>query len=155
MTGRRANPWRTRRPGGGTSRGEGLPVPVTDEASYSGSTDGSAGIDGDEEHPGLLIVVRIAFEANLRETGTLALIAKKTTRIELVGLSPLLEVTQTVENHGILLWVGNGHDLLTINLVPEVTELRRIDGECWAGVLGEGDTVRRVGNVLVLRCSSV
>jgi hypothetical protein len=54
--------------------------------------------------------------------------------------------------------MGNGHDPLTTNPVPEdlgVTELRRINGEDWAGVLGEGDTIRRVGDVLVLGCSGV
>jgi hypothetical protein len=54
--------------------------------------------------------------------------------------------------------VCNSHNPLTTNLVPKdlrVTELCRIDGEDWARVLGEGDTVRRVGDVLVLCCSSV
>jgi hypothetical protein len=47
---------------------------------------------------------------------------------------------------------------LTTNLVPKdlrVTELRRIDGEDWARALGEGDTVRRVSDVLVLCCSGI
>ncbi len=125
---------------------------------YSGPTKGRAGINGDEEHPELLAVVRAAFDGNLRKTGTLVLVAKETARLEPAHLSPLLEVGRTVENDGILLRVCNGHDPLATNLVPEdlgVTELRRIDGEDWAGVLGEGDTVCRVGDVLVLCCSGV
>ena len=89
-------------------------------------------------------MVRAAFNGDLRETGTLVLVAKETTCLEPTDLSPLLEVGRAVENDSILLCVCYGHDPSATNLIPEnfgVTELRRVDGEDWAGVLGEGDTV--------------
>ena len=145
-------------PGNGISSGEGLPVPVTNKVLYRGAAKRSAGIDRDEEHPELLPVVWTAFDGDSRETGTLVLVAKEAAGLEPADLSPRLEVERAVENDSILLWMCNRHDPLTTSFVPEdlrVTELCRVDGENWTGVLGEGNTVVRVGKVLVLCCSGV